>query len=92
MPFPVTGKKSEMIILSEIRQGKTAIIGHHCWWTLKMDTNELFTKENQPQRLKKLTLPKNKGAESTQLVQINRYTVKQVLLCSQKSKVKKGCK
>ena len=40
----------------------------------------------------KLTLPKNKGAGSNQLVQINRYTVKQVLICSQKSKVKKGCK
>ena len=68
MPFPVTGKKSEMIILSEIRQGKTAIIGHHCWWTLKMDTNELFTKENQPQRLKKETYGyqrrKFQGAES----------------------------
>jgi len=45
MPFPVTGKKLEMIILSEVRQGKTGIIGYHFWWNLKMDTNELFTRE-----------------------------------------------
>ena len=37
MPFPVIGKKSEMIMLSEVRQGKTAIIGHHLWWNLKLD-------------------------------------------------------
>ena len=87
MPFPVTGKKSEMITLGEVRQGKIVIIGHHFWWNLKMDTNELFTKEKQPQRLTKQTyLTENKGAESNQLVQNNRYAVKQVLICSQKSK------
>ena len=35
MPFPVIGKKSEMIMLSEVRQGKTATIVHHLWWDLK---------------------------------------------------------
>ena len=45
MPFPVTGKKSEIIILSEVGQRKTGITGHHFRWNLKMDTNELFTKE-----------------------------------------------
>ena len=30
-PFSVTGKKLEMIILTEIRQGKTSIIGYHFW-------------------------------------------------------------
>ena len=30
-PFPVTGKKLEMIILTEIRQEKTSIIGYHFW-------------------------------------------------------------
>ena len=29
MPFPVTGKKLEMIILSEVGQRKTGITGHH---------------------------------------------------------------
>ena len=42
-----------MVVLSEVRQGKTGIIGHHFRWNLKMDINELFIKENQPQRLKK---------------------------------------
>ena len=62
MPFPVTGKKLEIIILSETG------IGYHFWWNLKMDTNELFTKENQLQRLKKETYGyqrrKFQGAES----------------------------
>ena len=30
-PFPITGKKLEMIILTEIRQGKTTIIAYHFW-------------------------------------------------------------
>ena len=30
-PFSVTGKKLEMIILTERRQGKTSIIGYHLW-------------------------------------------------------------
>ena len=46
MPFPVIRKKLEMIILSKVRQGKTGIIGYHFWWNLKMDTNELFTRES----------------------------------------------
>ena len=44
MPFPVTGKKPEVIILSEVRQGKREIIEHPFWWNLKMDTNELHYK------------------------------------------------
>ena len=31
MPFPVTGKKLEMFILSEVRQGKTGLIVYHIW-------------------------------------------------------------
>ena len=56
-----------MVVLSEVRQGKTGIIGHHFRWNLKMDINELFIKENQPQRLKKKNMvPEKKveGAES----------------------------
>ena len=56
-----------MVVLSEVRQGKTGIIGHHFRWNLKMDINELFIKENQPQRLKKkIMVPEKKveGAES----------------------------
>jgi len=45
MPFPVTGKKLEMITLSEeVRQGKTSITGYHFWWNLNMDTNKLLYK------------------------------------------------
>ena len=44
MTFPVTGKKPEVIILSEVRQGKTSITGYHFWWHLEMDTNELHYK------------------------------------------------
>ena len=34
MPFPVTGKKLEIIILSEVRQRKTSI-GYYFLWNLK---------------------------------------------------------
>ena len=69
MPFPVTVKKLEMIILSELSETRKDRYHRISFlWNLKMDTNELFTKENQPQRLKKETYGyqrrKFQGAES----------------------------
>ena len=62
VPFPVTGKKPEMIILSEVRQGKRGIIEYPFCWTLKMDTNELHYKREASQTWeRKLWVPKWKG-------------------------------
>ena len=62
MPFPVTGKKPEMIILSEVRQGKRGIIEYPFCWSLKMDTNELHYKREASQTWeRKLWVPKWKG-------------------------------
>ena len=62
MPFPVTGKKPEVIILSEVRQGKREIIEHPFWWNLKMDTNELhYKRETARTWERKLWVPKWKG-------------------------------
>ena len=45
MPFPVTGKKPEITILSEVSEtGKRGIIGDYFWWNLKMGTNEYHYK------------------------------------------------
>ena len=45
MPFPVTGKKPEIITLSEVSEtGRRGIIGDYFWWNLKMDTNEYHYK------------------------------------------------
>ena len=48
MPFPVTGKKPEVIILSEVKQGKRDI-EYPFWWNLKMDTNKLHYKRETSQ-------------------------------------------
>ena len=32
--------------MNYVRQGKTGVIGFHVWWNLKMDSNELFTRES----------------------------------------------
>ena len=51
MPFPVTGEKPEMIILSEASEtGKRGIIGDYFWWNLKMDTNEYHYKRETASR------------------------------------------
>ena len=45
VPFPVTGKKPEIITLSEVSEtGRRGIIGDYFWWNLKMDTNEYHYK------------------------------------------------
>ena len=49
MPFPVTGKKPEVIILSEVIQEKRDIIEYPFWWNLNMDTNELHYKRETSQ-------------------------------------------
>ena len=58
MTFPVTGKKPEVIILSEVRQGKTSIVGYHFWRNLKMDTNALYYKRETGSQIKKLMFTK----------------------------------
>ena len=45
MPFPVTGKKPEILTLSEVSEtGRRGIIGDYFWWNLKMDANEYHYK------------------------------------------------
>lgn len=52
MPFPVTGKKPEITILSEVSEtGKRGIIGDYFWWNLKWVQMNIITKEKQPHRL-----------------------------------------
>ena len=51
--MPFQGRKLKVIILSEVSEtGKTGIIGYH-FGGIKMDKNELFTKDKQPHRLRK---------------------------------------
>ena len=47
MPFPVTVKKLEMIILSELSETRKDRYHRISFlWNLKMDANELFTRES----------------------------------------------
>ena len=83
MPFPVTGKKPEVIILSEVRQGKREIIEHPFWWNLKMDTNELhYKRETSRTWERKLWVPKWKGGAGVISRFRSIHALKQVLLFS----------
>ena len=77
MPFPVTGKKPEIITLSEVSEtGRRGIIGDDFWWNLKMDTNEYhYKRETASQRriswlLKKVGGGREKLADSHQYMHL----------------------
>ena len=57
MPFAATRMDLEMIILSEVSQTKTNIIGYHSYVesSLKMIQMNLFTKQKQTYRYQKQT-------------------------------------
>ena len=65
MPFALTGKKPEMIILSEVNETGKDRYHRISRLNLKMDTNELYYKrgtDSQTQE-RKLWLPKGKGGQ-----------------------------
>ena len=69
MPFAVTGKKPETIILSEVSEtGKDRYHRISLLWSLKMDTNDLYYKRETDHRLRKESYGCPKGKEGQGVV------------------------